>query len=198
MMRKLLGIFGQGLVALLPIFLSVYIIVRFFRWADETVHSLLSMFLPDDFYIPGMGIVFGISFIFLLGLSLSNYFGSRARDKLDRIFRRVPLIKTFYTAIHDLTEYFSPEKSGGNDNQVVVVKFPDSNVQAIGLVTRRDLSDLPDGLDKEGRVAVFFPMSYQVGGFTLFLPKLWLTPLDMKVESLMRSAVTGWMKKKST
>ncbi|MBK9038723.1 MAG: DUF502 domain-containing protein [Bdellovibrionales bacterium] len=77
------------------------------------------------------------------------------------------------------------------------MKWPDSGAQAIGLVTRSDLSGLPNGLDREGRVAVFFPMSYQMGGFTLFLPKTWLTPLDMKVETVMRSALTGWIKRSS-
>ncbi|MBK9037678.1 MAG: DUF502 domain-containing protein [Bdellovibrionales bacterium] len=195
-MRTFLGIFGRGLVALLPTFLSVYILIRFFQWADNIIHSLLALLLPDSFYIPGMGIVFGVLFIFILGLSLSHYLGNKAHQLLDRLFRQVPLVKSIYIAIQDLTDYFSPEKGAGGDGQVVAVKWPDSGAQAIGLVTRSDLSGLPNGLDREGRVAVFFPMSYQMGGFTLFLPKTWLTPLDMKVETVMRSALTGWIKKK--
>lgn len=196
MMRNFLGIFGRGLVALLPIFLSVYILLRFFHWVDETVHSLLSLLLPDNFYIPGMGIIFGILFIFLLGLSLSHYLGHQVQQWLDRLFRRVPLVKSVYSAIQDLTGYFSPEKKGAHESHVVAVKWPDTGAQAIGLVTRSDLSDLPDGLDKDHRVAVFFPMSYQMGGFTVFVPRSWLTPLNMSVETAMRSALTAWMKKK--
>lgn len=195
-MRNFLGIFGRGLVALLPIFLSVYILLRFFHWVDETVHSLLSLLLPDNFYIPGMGIIFGILFIFLLGLSLSHYLGHQVQQWLDRLFRRVPLVKSVYSAIQDLTGYFSPEKKGAHESHVVAVKWPDTGAQAIGLVTRSDLSDLPDGLDKDHRVAVFFPMSYQMGGFTVFVPRSWLTPLNMSVETAMRSALTAWMKKK--
>ncbi len=198
MTRGFLGIFGRGLVALLPIFLSVYVLISFFRWADETVHSVIAMILPDDYYVPGMGIVFGIVFIFMLGLLVSNYLGNQAQNWLDRLFRRVPLVKSIYSAVQDLTQYFSTHKDQESElNQVVAVRWPDTGMQAIGLVTRKDLSDLPDGLEKKDRVAVFFPMSYQMGGFTLFLPKSWLNPLNLSVETVMRSALTGWMKKNS-
>jgi uncharacterized membrane protein len=63
------------------------------------------------------------------------------------------------------------------------------------LVTRTELESLPAGIKKENRVAVFLPMSYQMGGFTVFLLKDRLTPLNMSVEKAMRSALTGWMKK---
>lgn len=198
MTRGFLGIFGRGLVALLPIFLSVYVLISFFRWADETVHSVIAMILPDDYYVPGMGIVFGIIFIFMLGLLVSNYLGNQAQNWLDRLFRRVPLVKSIYSAVQDLTQYFSTHKDQESElNQVVAVRWPDTGMQAIGLVTRKDLSDLPDGLEKKDHVAVFFPMSYQMGGFTLFLPKSWLNPLNLSVETVMRSALTGWMKKNS-
>ncbi|MCB0365661.1 MAG: DUF502 domain-containing protein [Bdellovibrionaceae bacterium] len=195
MMRSFLRIFGRGLFALLPTFLSIYILIRFFRWVDDTVYSVFHNLIPPEYYWPGMGFLAGILFIFFLGLALSNYFGNKLHLLIDRLFRKVPLVKSLYTAIQDLTDYFSPKSQGQNESQVVAVTWPDSDVQTIGLVTRTDLREFPDGINKKDRVAVFFPMSYQMGGFTVFLPKDRLTPLDMSVEKAMRSALTAWMKK---
>lgn len=197
-MKTFLRIFGRGLFALLPTFLSVYIIIKFFHWADNTVSSLLMRVLPENFYIPGMGILFGILFIFLLGLGLSNFLGRKLHEVVDNLFRRVPLVKSVYTAIQDLTDYFSPKKDKGDGSQVVAVNWPNLPVTSVGLVTRADLDGLPEGLNKPDRVAVFIPMSYQIGGYTAFVPKAWLTPLDMSVEVAMRSALTAWMKKNDT
>lgn len=157
MMRSFLRTFGRGLFALLPTFLSVYILIKFFRWVDDTVYSVFHNLIPLEYYWPGMGFLAGMLFIFFLGLALSNYFGNKLHIFIDRLFRRVPLVKSLYTAIQDLTDYFSPKGQGQHDSQVVAVTWPESDVQTIGLVTRADLSGFPEGIKKEGRVAVFFP-----------------------------------------
>ena len=78
---------------------------------------------------------------------------------------------------------------------MVAVTWPDTKIVSVGLVTRTDLEGLPKELSQDDRVTVYIPMSYQMGGYTLFLPKAWLQPLDMSVEVAMRSALTAWMKK---
>ena len=59
---------------------------------------------------------------------------------------------------------------------------------------RSDLDDLDAAIAGEDRVAVYLPMSYQIGGYTLFVPRGWITPLDMSVESALRNTLTGWVR----
>ena len=63
----------------------------------------------------------------------------------------------------------------------------------IGLMTRESLQGLPQPVTKGERVAVYFPYSYQLGGFTLFLPRAWVHPTDLSVEAAMRSIITAWL-----
>ena len=98
----------------------------------------------------------------------------------------------FTAPILGFTEFLQPSKEKRN-NQVVLVKFPGQEVEMIGLLTRDSLRDLPEGVTKEGKVAVYFPMSYQFGGVTLFIPRAWVTPTPMSVEQAMRSIITAWI-----
>ena len=107
-------------------------------------------------------------------------------------FKNVPIIKSIYSAIQDLTQFFSPSE-GKPKNKVVVVKNPNQGFEIIGFLTNENLSSLPDQIDKAGKVAVYVPMSYQIGGFTAFFPTEWVEEIDMSVEVAMRSALTAWM-----
>jgi uncharacterized membrane protein len=74
---------------------------------------------------------------------------------------------------------------------VVLGRFGDA--VAIGFVTRDDASELGLGPAAEGTIAVYFPMSYQIGGYTLLLPRDRVEPLDIPIETAMRLVLTGGM-----
>jgi uncharacterized membrane protein len=75
--------------------------------------------------------------------------------------------------------------------KVVMVQLPGQSFQVIGFITREQFSDLPFTPAAEDPVAVYMPMSYQIGGYTLFLPRECLTPLDVPFEQAMRLVLTG-------
>ena len=108
----------------------------------------------------------------------------------DAIFHRLPLVKTIYTALKDFIAYLNPDKDS-KMNKVVMVQFPGQSFQLIGFVTREQFDDLPFTPAAEDPVAVYMPMSYQIGGYTLFLPRTALTPLDIPFETAMRLVLTG-------
>ena len=66
-------------------------------------------------------------------------------------------------------------------------------IHALGILTRDSLADLPEGLAEEDAVAVYMPMSYQIGGYTAFVPRKLVEPVEMSVEDAMRFAVTAGM-----
>ena len=66
-------------------------------------------------------------------------------------------------------------------------------LEMVGMVTRQSLADLPAGLLRGDRVAVYLPMGYMIGGYTVFVPREWVTPIDMSVEEAMRQSLIAWM-----
>ena len=77
--------------------------------------------------------------------------------------------------------------------RVVLVTMPGSEMKLMGFVTRDDFRDVPDALGTEKTVAVYLPMSYQLGGFTVMIPQASVEPIDMDMEQAMRFALTGGM-----
>ena len=66
-------------------------------------------------------------------------------------------------------------------------------MEIVGLVTRRSFADLPGGFLPGNRVAVYLPMGYMIGGYTVFVPIDWVHPIAMSVEEAMRSSLIAWM-----
>ena len=109
----------------------------------------------------------------------------------ERLMDRIPIVKSVYGAVRDFVQMLP---SGGERRElrrVVLARFADA--AAIGFVTRDDAGELGLGAAAEGTVAVYFPMSYQIGGYTLLLPRSDLEPLDLAVETAMRLVLTGGM-----
>ena len=78
--------------------------------------------------------------------------------------------------------------------QVVLLTMPGSELSTVGLITRQSMQGLPKGLSAlDDRVAVYLPMGYMIGGYTVFVPRSWTTPLDMSVEEAMRMALIAFM-----
>ena len=152
--------------------------------------TVLKFTLPDGWYIPGMGLVSGLALIALIGLLSHVLIFQKLFNLGDAIFNRLPLVKTIYTAIKDFIAYLNPEK-GSEMGKVVMVQLPGQSFQLIGFVTREQFEDLPFTPTAEDPVAVYMPMSYQIGGYTLFLPRSALTPLDIPFEVAMRLVLTG-------
>ena len=110
---------------------------------------------------------------------------------LEYPFKEVPILRNVYSAVKDLIQFFDNDaKKAG---KVVLVDFPKTGVKAIGLLTRGDLSNFGFGSDVKGSSAVYFPMSYQLGGYTLVVPNNTITETNMKVDQAMKLALTGWM-----
>lgn len=184
--------FFRGLFTLLPILLSVYVFIYFLTWVENFSRWILLKFLPNFFYIPGMGVILVVLAIYGFGVIIDRPLAQWIFRFVEDLFREMPVIKTVYLAIKDFTEYLKPSENRKN-NQVVLVKFPDGKTELIGLMTRESLVGLPDEVTKTGRVAVYFPMSYQFGGYTVFVPKSWVHPTDMGVEEALRSIITAWL-----
>jgi uncharacterized membrane protein len=191
-MKHITTTFLKGLFTLLPVLLSMYALFWFLTWVESATSKVLLIFWPQFLYIPGMGVLLAVIVIYLFGTVVDRPWSRWVFKIVEDLFNEVPIIKTVYTAVKDFTEYLKP-KSDRKSNQVVLVKFPGVQVEMVGLMTRESLRDLPAAVTKDDRVAVYFPMSYQFGGATVFIPRAWATPTNLSVEAAMRSIITAWL-----
>jgi len=191
-MKTFTKYFLNGVFTLLPLILTIYPLYYFLAWSDSLAREALFRLFPGVHYVTGTGVVMGLLAIFLLGLLMSTRLLRSLVGLVENLFRHIPLVKTLFNAIKELTVYLAP----GQDQRfgkVVAVRYPGVPVNLIGFVMRPDLTGIPAGIETEGKAVVYIPMSYQVGGFTFFLPMEWLTPVDLSVEEAMKHTLTGWI-----
>lgn len=108
----------------------------------------------------------------------------------EALLKRIPFVRTLYNGIMDLMTFFDKEKMRDR-GQVVMVSV--AGTRMLGLLTRDDFKDLPEGLGREGEVAVFLPLAYQIGGMTVWVPKECVEKIDMPVDWAMRFVITAGM-----
>ncbi|HEX4895223.1 MAG TPA: DUF502 domain-containing protein [Solimonas sp.] len=187
--RKLTGTFFTGLLAVLPILVTLALVMWLMRTAESVLGGLLDILLPGSLYLPGMGLLLAIVLIFLVGLGMQGLFVRQFLNWIEDALNRIPLVKTVYGAVRDLTGLMS-NKNGRRFSAVVMVQLPNLPMRLVGFVTVEDLKAA--GLAcEDDEVAVYLPMSYQIGGYTLLLPRRYLTPLDMGFEEAMRFVITA-------
>ncbi len=195
-MKRLSMYFLRGLLTVLPLALTVYVLILFLGWVESVTLVIFGPFF-GGFYVPGMGLLLGIAIIVGIGALLSKEQVREALTFIELPFTKLPVVKSIYSSLKSFSDYFSPSgKSGGQ--QVVILRMPGTELEIVGLVTRRSFADLPAGFLPGERVAVYLPMGYMIGGYTVFVPASCVTPIDMSVEEAMRSSLIAWMEPTAT
>jgi len=190
-MKHIYQYFFRGLLAALPLGLTIYLLYLFLTWSEGIAMWWVRPII-GDFYIPGMGLAMGIAGIVLLGFVISHERALRLLSWLEVPFTNLPVVKSVYSSLKNFAEYFAPNKSNPTQ-QVVTIRLPGQQIEMVGLVTRQSLAGLPEGSLPGDRVAVYLPMGYMIGGYTVFVPREWLQPIDMSVEEAMRYSLFAWM-----
>lgn len=193
-MDKIKKIFISGLVTFLPMAVTIYIVYAGINIVENLLGTFLRRVLPTDAYFPGVGFLATIVIIFLLGLMLNNLITAGGLKWIQEKLTEIPLIKVVYSPLRDLMNLFSKGSDPNHLQKVVLVDFGGGK-KALGLVTREHFEDT--GLAAplaENRIAVYFPMSYGLGGYTLLVNKQEIESVDIPVEKAMSLALTAWIK----
>jgi len=189
-MKKIGTLFLQGLLAILPIALTLYLIYWLATSAESVLGKAIRYVIREEHYIPGMGVLAGFVITLGIGILLRVWVFRKIFSLGEALLQKIPGIKSIYGSIRDLVGFFDASKQKEFD-KTVMVAVGDENTRLMGLVTRDDFSDLPGGIGDDQTVAVYLPMSYQLGGFTLMVPKDKITPVDMKVDQAMQFVLTA-------
>jgi uncharacterized membrane protein len=192
--RRIGRIFATGLLTLLPIIVTLYFTVWFLTVLERFFGKQVMFLIPDEWYRTGMGLVVAIVVVFLVGILMHAIFFRRFFGWAEKLVLEIPLVRSVYSAMRDLIGLFAENKEPAL--QVVSLALP-GNMRLLGFVTRADFSDAPPGIARADEVAVYLPMSYQVGGYTVLVPRSACTPVDMSREEALKFILTAGLKSAS-
>jgi uncharacterized membrane protein len=190
-MKPNLGrIFLTGLLTVIPAVATLYLLAWLIGAIDRTFGKPLRWLIPDEAYLAGMGIVVAAILVFAIGVLMHGVLFRRLFRMAERAMLSVPVVRSIYGAVKDMIGLLGDEK--GPALQVVSLTLPGSDWRVLGFVTRSDFADLPAGVGGTADVAVYLPMSYGIGGYTV--PRQSITPIDMSREAAMKFLLTAGLK----
>ena len=189
-MKTFFRYFLRGLLYIVPLFVTLYVVY----WSFRKIGGLLGNYLPNENAIFGLELVndiIGLIIIFLI-IALIGYLGSIViSSPINSFFRKIldkaPLLKTIYSSVKDLMGTFVGNKKGFK-KAVFVKLFENSTIERIGFITNEDLKLLNIN---EGRILVYIPHSYNFSGNLFVVEKKYITPIDAPSSEIMKLIVSG-------
>ena len=190
-MKSLSKIFLSGLAAILPMAITMYILYWLGSGAEERLGGLIQLVVPQHYYWTGMGLIAGLLLVFAIGLLLNALVIRNLFVWSEEWLAKVPLVKTLYGSIRDLMKFVSGSK-GKQMGQVVTVKIGEPDILVLGFLTNGNISFIDKTL-RPDLVAVYLPLSYQIGGHTILVPRSAVKPAELPMNEAMRFAITAGM-----
>ncbi|MEN6349161.1 MAG: DUF502 domain-containing protein [Syntrophomonas sp.] len=181
-MKKLTRYFLNGLIFIVPIALTLYIVYLLFIKID----NLLEIPLPGIGVFPGIGFIATLLLITLTGFLVSNFLTRKLMLLMDNFLNQLPLVKLLYSSIKDLINAFLGDKKTFN-KPVLVQLTPGAHAHVLGFITCESLDNF--GLDDF--VAVYVPQSYNFAGNLLIFPRGQVQIIEANSSELMTFIVSG-------
>ena len=186
---KLRNYFFTGVIVLVPIGFTLYLSKFLINFSTKLVPAGLNPNTYLPYSIPGIEIILTIIFITIIGgLSLS-FIGKKFLQLVDDLFKRIPILRTIYSAIGQMTDSFREQE--GNKKSVVLVEYPRKGSWAVGFATKENTGEIKTKT-KLNLVNVFVPTTPNpTSGFLLMIPKEELVYLDMTFEEASKFIVSA-------
>ena len=186
---RLRNYFFTGVIVLIPIGFTLYLSKFLISFSTNLVPSGLNPNTYLPYPIPGIEIILTIIFITVVGgLSLS-FIGKKFLQIIDELFKKIPILRTIYSAIGQMTESFRNQE--GNKKSVVLLEYPRKGSWAVGFATKENSGEIKSKTNKD-LVNVFVPTTPNpTSGFLLMIPKEDLIFLDMTFEEASKFIVSA-------
>tara|TARA_B110000027_G_scaffold97932_1_gene103520 strand:- start:1118 stop:1732 length:615 start_codon:yes stop_codon:yes gene_type:complete len=186
---KLRNYFVTGVIVLIPIGFTLYLSKFLINFTTKLVPAGLNPNTYLPYNIPGVEIILTILFITIIGgLSLS-FLGKKFLQVIDDLFKRIPILRTIYSAIGQMTDSFRNQE--GNKKSVVLIEYPRNGSWAVGFATKENTGEIRNKTNKN-LVNVFVPTTPNpTSGFLLMIPKEDLIYLDMSFEEASKFIVSA-------
>ena len=176
-MKKFINYFLQGLLYIVPITVTLYVVY----WTFQKIDGIL------PFQFPGLGLIIIIGLITFIGFVGSAIITSPINAFFQRLLKRAPLLQTIYSSVKDLMSTFVGKKKAFN-TPVLIKVYENSSIERIGFITNEDLSTLHI---KEGKVLVYLPHSYAFSGQLFVVERSYIKPINASSAEIMKLIVSG-------
>ncbi len=186
---RLRNYFIAGIVVLVPIGITLYLTRFFISISSKLIPNELNpnSYLP--FAIPGLEILLAIIFITIIGSLSLSFIGKKILKIFNDILKKIPILRTIYSAIGQMTETLAPKK--GSKKSVVLVEYPRKGSWAVGFATRENDGEISKKTNTN-LINVFVPTTPNpTSGFLLMFPKDEVIYLDMTFEEASKFIVSA-------
>ena len=188
-LSNLRNYFIAGVVVLIPIGITLYLTLFLINISSKILPKEINpnYYLPYD--IPGLEILISLIIITLIGWISLSFLGKRLLSLFNNILKKIPILRTIYSAIVQMTETFT--KSDNSNKNVVLVEYPRKGIWAVGFATKKNSTEMSTKTKKE-LINVFVPTTPNpTSGFLLMVPKEDIIYLDLNFEEASKFIVSA-------
>ena len=188
-LSRLRNYFFAGAVVLIPIGITLYLSLFIIKVSTRLLPKELNPNSYLNFEIPGIEIIIAIFLITFIGWLSLSFLGKKIIELINRILKKIPILRTIYSAIGQMTESFT--KTDNKQKSVVLLEYPRKGVWAVGFATRENEGIIKDKV-KEDLINVFVPTTPNpTSGFLLMVPKKDLIYLNITFEQASKFIVSA-------
>lgn len=182
----------SGLLVLVPLIITLWVLDWVISTLDQTLRILPASWQPDRWlglHIPGLGVVFALVVVLLIGAMASNFIGNQLVGWWHALLHRIPVVRSIYSGVKQVSDTLFSEK-GNAFRQAVLVQWPHEGMWTIGFVTGTPGADLLNHLAGE-HLSVFVPTTPNpTGGYFVMLKKSDCVVLDMSVDEALTYVIS--------
>jgi uncharacterized membrane protein len=185
--------FIAGLLVILPIFITAYVIWFLIKAMDAILKYIPAKYLPETYlniYIPGLGLILGVLLILLVGVLARNIAGRTVLESWDNFIDRIPLARIIYSSVKQLLQAFFLQNSDVFQ-RVALVEYPRRGIYVLGFITGQSRGEVQMKTAKNMINVFILIMPNPTSGFYVLFPEEDLVVLDMSVEDAFKLLISG-------
>jgi uncharacterized membrane protein len=192
---RLRNYFLTGIVVAAPIGITIYLTWTFVHWVDSRVKPLIPYVYNPDHYlpfsVPGVGLIFAILILTLLGFLTANFVGRTIVGYGEGLLNRVPLVRNLYRGLRQLFQTALSQTSR-SFQKVALVEYPRPGVWRLGFVATPAKGEIQRRNADKDLLAIFIPNTPNVtAGFLIFVPRRDVTVLDLTLEEAAKMIISA-------
>jgi uncharacterized membrane protein len=185
--------FLTGLLVILPIFITGYVIWFLIKAMDTFLKYIPAKYLPETYlniYIPGLGLILVVILILVVGVLTRNIAGRTVLQFWDNLVDRIPLARILHSSVKQLLQAFFFQNSD-SFQRVALVEYPRRGIYVLGFITGESRGEVQEKTNRK-MINVFIPTTPNpTSGFYVLVPEEDLMLLDMSVEDAFKLLISG-------
>ncbi|MBN2057681.1 MAG: DUF502 domain-containing protein [Candidatus Saganbacteria bacterium] len=196
MWQKISGYFLRGLITLLPLLVTIWLLYFIFTFLDSILGNIITLIAGKP--IPGLGLVITLALILVVGFFATYIIGAQIFKLGEEILYRVPIVKSVYSAVKQINDMLFMQKATEEYRRACLIEYPRKGIWSMGFVTSDAALEI-EAKTKQKMINVFVPNTpTPATGFLIIVPARDVILLDMRTEDAFKYVVSGGVLKPST